>query len=155
MAGDILQRLGVKDAQVHDAVGDWGDSVENSLLVVLPDAHPKTLRCAAAWFGLVAQQKAVLAFHPDPAGTHLLSVLDLPGHDLATARRLLDKHGIRDRTILAHQGGCRVIVLESRSAEPALRDAARARPRPATQLHRPRRMPRRPDAPSRLASAAH
>ena len=26
VAGDILQRLGVKDAKVHDAVGDWGDS---------------------------------------------------------------------------------------------------------------------------------
>jgi hypothetical protein len=126
LAVDILQRLGVKDAKVHDAVGDWGDSVENSLLVVLPDARPQTLRCAAAWFGLVAQQKAVLAFHPDPAGTHVLSVLDLPGRGLAAARRLLDKHGIRDRTILAHHWGCRVIVLESRTAESALSDAVRS-----------------------------
>jgi hypothetical protein len=126
LAGDILQRLGVLHAKVHDALGDWGDSVENSLLVVLPDAHPETLRCAAAWFGLVAEQKAVLAFHPDPAGTHRLTVLDLPAHDLAAARLLLDQHGIRDRTILTHAGGCRVIVLEPGSDGSALRNVARA-----------------------------
>jgi hypothetical protein len=125
LAGDILQRLGVPDAKVHDALGDWGDCVENSLLVVLPATDPPTLRCAAAWFGLVAEQKAVLAFHPDPAGSHMLTVLDLPGHDLRAARWLLDQHGIRDRTILAHPGGCRVIVLETDSSGPALLQAAR------------------------------
>ncbi len=126
LAGDILKQLGVNDAKVHDVLGDWDDNVENSLLVVLPAAHPQTLRCAAAWFGLVAQQKAVLAFHPDPEGNHRLTVLDLPGRNLAAVRRLLDEHGIHDRTILVHQGGCRVIVLESHLADPALRDAALA-----------------------------
>jgi hypothetical protein len=125
LAGDILQRLGVANAKVHDALGDWGDCVENSLFVVLPAADPQTLRCAAAWFGFVAQQKAVLAFYPDPAGTHLLTILDLPGHDLATARWLLDRHGIRDRTILVHAGGCRVVVLETIRPSPALPLAAR------------------------------
>ncbi len=102
LAGDILRQLGVNDLQVHDAFGDWGDGVENSLLVVLPAAEPQTLRCAAAWFGLLAQQKAVLAFHPDPAGPDLLTTLDLAGYELAAARLLLDQHGVHDRTILVH-----------------------------------------------------
>jgi hypothetical protein len=125
LARDILQRLGVPNAKVHDTLGDWGDCVENSLLVVLPSADPQTLRCAAAWFGFIAQQKAVLAFHPDPAGTHLLTILDLPGYDLAMARWLLDRHGIRDRTILVQAGGCRVVVLEIATPSPSLPQAAR------------------------------
>jgi hypothetical protein len=125
LAGDIVRQLGVADVQVHDSVGDWGDGVENSLLVVLPAAEPQTLRCAAAWFGLIAQQKAVLAFRPDPAGTDVLMILDLPQHNLDAARQLLDRHGVRDRTLMAHAHGCRVFVLTTNgSVADALRQAA-------------------------------
>jgi hypothetical protein len=125
LAGDILRLLGVHDATVHDAVGDWGDGVENSLLVTLPVADRQTIRCAAAWFGFIAEQKAVLAFYPDPVGTHQLTILDLPGYDLAMARWLLDRHGIHERTILVRSDSCRVVVLQSRTLDPALRLAAR------------------------------
>jgi hypothetical protein len=113
LAGDILRQLGVRGAEVHDAVGDWCEGVENSLVVVLPSAEPDTLRCAAAWFGLAAQQKAVLAFYGDPAGADVLNILDLPGRDLAAARWLLDRHGVRDRAIRVHPRGSQVLVLDA------------------------------------------
>src|SRR5205823_5452536 len=69
LAGDILDDLGIRRHQVHDALGEWQGGVENSLLVgLVGPADPGTLACAAACFGLAAQQKAVLAFHADPAG---------------------------------------------------------------------------------------
>jgi hypothetical protein len=125
LAGDIVRKLGVANAEVHDSVGDWGEGVENSLLVILPVADPETLRCAAAWFGLLAEQKAVLAFHPDPAGTDVLTILDLPGHDLAMARHLLDLHGVRDRTLLTQAWGCRVVIVATGTPAGALREVAR------------------------------
>src|SRR4051794_5896167 len=52
LAHSILQRLGVPGGEVHNALGEWSEGVENSLLVVVPDAIDiRTLRCAAAWFG--------------------------------------------------------------------------------------------------------
>jgi hypothetical protein len=98
---------------VHDAIGDWSDGVENSLLVVLPGPTcPDVLRCAAAWFGLEAEQQVVLAFHPDPTGPDVLAMLDLKGWPVGQARRLLDRHGVRDRTILPRGQGCRVVLLD-------------------------------------------
>lgn len=112
LAGDILAQLGLQGHRIHDALGEWQGGIENSLLVVLPHpADPMTLSAAAAWFGLVARQKAVLAFHADPAGPDLLVVLDLPGRSLAEARALLDRRGLRDRTLLPAEGGWRAVVL--------------------------------------------
>jgi hypothetical protein len=112
LAGDILDQLGVQGHRIHDALGEWQGGIENSLLVVLP--HPAdafTLSAAAAWFGLAAQQKAVLAFRADPAGPDVLVVLDLPERSLAEARALLDRQGLRDRTLLPAEGGWRAVVL--------------------------------------------
>jgi hypothetical protein len=112
LAGRILRELAVGPARVHDALGDWEGGVENSLLVVLPHApDAATLRCAAAWFGLAADQKSVLAFRPDPRGADVLVTLTVPGA-LADVRPLLDARGIRDRTILVDPDGCRVFVLD-------------------------------------------
>jgi len=123
---DVLHEMGMPSVGAHDAVGDWSEGVENSLFVVLPEADGDRLSCAAAWFGLLARQKCVLAFHSDPAGQDVLTILDLPGHDVESARRLLDRHSITERTILARGRGCRVIVVDfaGRRSE-ALRTAAR------------------------------
>jgi hypothetical protein len=113
LTADILRGLGVPYARVHDAVGDWSGGVENSLLAVVDcPTDAATLRCAAALFGLHAEQKAVLAFHADAAGTDVLAVLDLPRRSLAEVRQLLDEHGLRDRTIVPHDSGCRVVLLD-------------------------------------------
>jgi hypothetical protein len=120
LVSEILRELRVRSARVNDAVGDWSEGVENSLVVVLPTAEPAALRCAAAWFGLLAQQKAVLAFYADPAGGDVLTTLELPGVDLATLRRLLDHHGIHDRTLVPHAHGSGVLVVDAggRLSEP-------------------------------------
>jgi hypothetical protein len=112
LAVRILRELAAGPGKVHDAVGEWEGGVENSLLVLLPQApDPVTLRCAAAWFGLAADQKAVLAFRPDAGGADVLATLTLPA-PLAEVRRLLDAHEVRDRTILVEADGCRVFVLD-------------------------------------------
>lgn len=112
LAQRILNDLEVGPGHVHDALGEWEGGIENSLLVILPLApDAETLRCAAAWFGLVADQKAVLAFRPERRGPDILLMLEVPGTWLEV-RQLLDAHGIRDRTILFDAGGCRVYVLD-------------------------------------------
>jgi hypothetical protein len=112
LAGDILRRLSAGPAHVHDAIGDWQGGAENSLLVILPAAPDAvTLRYAAAWFGLAADQKAVLAFRPDPRGRDVLATVALPA-PLPAVRALLDRHGVRERTIRFGPGGCEVVVLD-------------------------------------------
>jgi hypothetical protein len=113
LAADILQQVGAGHARVLDAVGDWSDGSENSLLAVIPGrTDASTLRYAAGWFGLLAQQKGVLAFRPAAGGPDAVAVLDLPQRDLEQVRRLLDRHGIRDRTLLLCPDGHRVVVYD-------------------------------------------
>lgn len=120
LAGDILHQLGIGRHQVYDALGDWQGGVENSLFVeVKSPADRQTLRCAVAWFGLVAHQKCVLAFHRDPHGDDVMAVIDMPGRSLEQVRTLLDNHGIRDRTLFHRCGGWRAVVLAE--SEQALR----------------------------------
>ncbi|MFO0844046.1 MAG: hypothetical protein U0797_16870 [Gemmataceae bacterium] len=107
----VLRELSAGPALVHDAIGDWQDGVENSLLVVLPRSPDAgTLRRAAAWFGLIGDQKAVLAFRPEPGGRDVLVTLVVPG-TLEEVRDRLTVHGVHDRTILVEADGCRVIVV--------------------------------------------
>lgn len=116
LATAILRKLGAGPVLVHDALGDWEGAVENSMVVELPDAPDHaTLRWAAAWFGLLARQKAVLAFRSDPTGDDLLLVLHVPGL-LQEVRDLLDGHAIHDRTILLEADRCRVLILDEGGA---------------------------------------
>src|SRR5262249_29472561 len=110
-AGDILDRVGAPRRRVEDALGDWSDGVENSLLVSLPGApDPATVRYVAAWFGLLADQKAVLTFNP-AAGPDALAVLDVRA-DLVALRQALARHGVCSRTIVPGRSGHRVIVCD-------------------------------------------
>jgi hypothetical protein len=111
LAEKVLRDLSAGPALVHDAIGDWQDGVENSLLVVLPRSPDAgTLRRAAAWFGLIGDQKAVLAFRPEPGGRDVLATLVVPG-TLEEVRGQLTLQGVHDRTILVEADGCRVIVV--------------------------------------------
>jgi hypothetical protein len=113
LAGDILRQVGAARADVVDAVGDWSDGAENSLLAVVPvPPDLATLRYAAAWFGLLAGQKGVLAFRPGNGGPDGLATLDVPGRDLARLRQALDAHGIEARTIVPTAAGQRVVVFD-------------------------------------------
>jgi hypothetical protein len=113
LAGDILRAVGAGRAEVHDAVGDWSDGTENSFLVVVaspPDGA--TLRYVAVWFGLLADQKAVLTFRPDGQGPDALGAFDVPEDDLESVRLLLDRHGLPHRTLMERGNGYRVVVLD-------------------------------------------
>lgn len=111
LAGKVLRDLSAGPALVHDAIGDWEGGVENSLLVVLPRSpDADTLRRAAAWFGLIGDQKAVLAFRPERGGRDVLATLVVPG-TLSEVRDQLTLQGVHDRTILVEAAGCRVIVV--------------------------------------------
>lgn len=108
----LLAELDAGSALVHDGIGDWADGVEHSLLVVWPESIDiETLRQAAAWLGLLGDQKAVLAFRADPHGEDRLLRLFLPG-SLADVRDWLSRHGIHERTILMDDVGCYVLVVD-------------------------------------------
>ena len=124
---ELMANLGLPLATVHDAIGDWGGGVENSLLVHLPHIRdPATLRYAAAWLGLSCRQQAVLSFHARADGPDRLTVIDarIP---LDEIRRRLDGLGVFDRTIVSSDDGCRVLVVDPRGEQQALLErAARA-----------------------------
>ncbi len=113
VAEDILRQVGIAQPCVLDALGDWADGSENSLLAVIPNPPDRaTLRYAAGWFGLLAQQKEVLAFRPAANGPDAVCLLDLPHPDLHQLRFLLDAHGVRFRTLIPRTAGHRVIVYD-------------------------------------------
>jgi hypothetical protein len=112
LASHILDTLGAGRHQVHDALGEWQGGAENSLLILLDEpAERGALSCAAAWFGLIAQQKTVLAFHAEPGGPDALLTVEMPGRSLEEMRGLLDRHGLRDRTLLPDEGKWQAVVL--------------------------------------------
>lgn len=124
LAAKVMRDLSAGPALVHDTIGDWEDGVENSLLVELPrSAHPATLRQAAAWVGLIGDQKAVLAFRPDVRGSDVLVMMVVPG-TLQEVRDTLTRHGVHDRTILVEADGCRVYIVADGGEEYAAVAAA-------------------------------
>jgi hypothetical protein len=129
LAGTVLSELGVREYRVTDAVGEWQGSAENSLFVTIHEpVEPATVACAAAWFGLAARQKAVLAFRVG-SGEHVVAVIDLPGKSLADARELLDRHGFAERTLIARGDGWRAVVLAESRQRRALERVPGARVR--------------------------
>jgi hypothetical protein len=113
LAGEILGQIGVERYQVLDAIGDCSDGAENSIMVVIPDPPDfATLRYATAWFGLLADQKTVLTFRGE-GGPDAVYQLDVPEQDLAELREVLDRHGVRFRTILPTKQGHRVLVYDA------------------------------------------
>ena len=108
----LIDDLGLPSARVHDAIGDWAGSVENAVLVQMPaSGDMATLRFAAAWLGLMCRQQAVLLFCADPAGDDRLATFDVDA-PIDHVRHQLDRHGIRERTIIARPGGCWVVVVD-------------------------------------------
>ncbi len=123
----LLHDLGLPSAKVHDAIGDWDGGVENSLLVQLPNIRdPATLRYAAAWLGLSCRQQAVLLFHARVDGSDRLTILDVKA-PVDEVRRRLDGFGIRDRTLVVSEDGCRIFVVDPRGEQQErLEQAARS-----------------------------
>lgn len=119
---------GMRGVHVFDALGDWSDGVENSLLVQSEfDAGRTTLREVAARFGLEARQKSVLVFHADEGGRDETAFLELPPTALPVLRNRLDAHGILFRTIVRTRDGIQVVVLDQQKPSHArIEQAAKA-----------------------------
>ncbi len=67
-------KLGVHSSN-YPAIGAWSDGAENSMMVHAPGASTAQMRAASAMKGYLADQKAVLIFHPsdsEESDEHLL-----------------------------------------------------------------------------------
>lgn len=110
---EILKRVGFNHFRSHIGVGDWQGSAEHSVVNILPGKSDyNKIRLAAAWHGLTANQLAVLAFHHDPKGEDSTYFTTVPETDVGAVRRILDQHGIHDRTLIPDEHGTRVIYFD-------------------------------------------
>ncbi len=106
----MMEKMGLK-SKVQDAVGDWQDGAENFVYQEIPHpADPNKVEYAAAWYGLLANQKAVLVFHSSPQGPDSFYQIQFPENnvelrDVNNVRKVLDKYGINFRTIIPGKGG--------------------------------------------------
>jgi hypothetical protein len=114
IAEGILEQLGVK-GHTADAVGDWEDGAENSIYQKIDNPpSPDSIRYAAAWYGLLANQRAVLSFYPQHDGTDSLYTIPIPNPDVAAVRKQLTTLQIPFRTIVpkGSGGGVEVVVYD-------------------------------------------
>ncbi|HZT82029.1 MAG TPA: hypothetical protein VFA26_17515, partial [Gemmataceae bacterium] len=112
LAEGLAADAGARGHQARDALGDWADGAENSILVELP--HPPAaaaLRRAAVRFGLLANQREVLAFAPGD-GPDVVWQVEAPEPDPAALRQALDRCGIPCRTLVPTAAGWRVVVCD-------------------------------------------
>lgn len=108
----IGEQIGVKP-QTHDAVGDWSDGAENSLLQYFKEPlSADTLDYIGAWYGLLANQKSVLRFQPQHGGLDSVYEIEIPNSDLGQIRKSLDKAGIAFRTLIPTKKGTKIVLFD-------------------------------------------
>jgi len=108
----LLKQLGL-NVRSYEAVADWEDGAEPSVLNEIPhQADERLLEYAAAWQGLLGNQKSVLYFVPHPSGKDSTYTLDLQDTDLDRVRRHLNAHNIPYRTIVPRGKKTRVVIYD-------------------------------------------
>jgi hypothetical protein len=108
----VLGQIGLK-GKSHNAVGDWEDGAENSVLQIIDNPHdPEQMRYAAAWYGLLGNQRAVLHFRPDNAGRDSVYNIKVPETRLDQIRSQLSKVGIPFRTLVPGRNGTQIVVYD-------------------------------------------
>jgi hypothetical protein len=113
LAQQTLEQLGVKKVSTHQAIGDWSDGAEHSALTEIEEPIDSgLLRYAAAWLGLMGNQKAVLLFQHSEKGPDSTYDLKVPLTDLAQVRKALDSAGIAFRTLVAGKNHTRVVIYD-------------------------------------------
>ena len=122
MTDHVLRSVGVKDFKTFDAIEDWNDGAENSVVQMIPGgADPKTIDYAASWYGLLGNQKSVLTFHSDPQGPDSVYQLPVQETDTNKVRNDLTSLGIQYRTIVPTNKGHLVLVVDTgRQLRPAI-----------------------------------
>lgn len=109
----IDAKLGLR-SQSYDAIGDWADGAENSVVSSYEGITDfNKLREAAARKGLAWNQKAVIPFVADRDGPDVMYEIDVAGDDLHDIRDRLGKAGIQFRSLVPGRGKTRVYVFDS------------------------------------------
>jgi hypothetical protein len=92
--------LGIKDVRVNHVIGAWSDGAENSVMTNSASTDPDVEMVAAVMKGYLANQKAVLLFHPvdDHSGHQTLASFRTSG-DIAEIHDKLLKAGVEFHTL--------------------------------------------------------
>jgi GNAT superfamily N-acetyltransferase len=96
-SAEIDKELGITSTNSR-VIGAWADGAENSMMVTAKGASPAAMRAASAMKGWLADQKAVLVFHPAKGGKELLAHFDVKG-DVNQIHADLLKDGVAFHTL--------------------------------------------------------
>lgn len=110
----VDEMLGLDTAKTTDAVGAWSDGAENSSVSRYGEGvdYP-TLKTSLAMKGLLARQKAVVAFKADPNGKQAMYYTDIATRDYEQLHRDLLQSGVEYHTIAPTARGARVYSFDS------------------------------------------
>jgi hypothetical protein len=112
-AGQVLSDIGVQNFEAHDAIGDWEDGAENSLVHSIRDPMtPEQSRYAASFIGSYGKQKSVLVFHTKPQGPDAVYEVHTNETNTDRLREGLTRSGIKFRSIIPHEQGGTVLVYD-------------------------------------------
>ena len=108
IAKQLFGQLGIKQGQLHDAIGDtsaWG--AENSVAGWIDDddIDDSRLKYLAAWLGNRYNQKNVLKFIGHSGGKDMLHDVTVGDANLEGLRDSMTKHGLEYRTIIPSKDG--------------------------------------------------
>ena len=115
----IDKALGIT-SENHPAIGAWADGAENSMMVVSPGASTAQIRAASAMKGYIADQKAVLVFHPSHTGRNFLASFDVEGKAVDLHEQLL-KEGLSFHTLQPVGEGAFASMSSLRTMRPSTR----------------------------------
>jgi hypothetical protein len=126
ISSQIDRDLGIQNSVVTPVVGAWADGAENSLMVEFDSTDIATERGIAAMKGMLADQKAVLLFHPDEHGPDSMYSFDANG-SLADINRILLQNNLSFHTLEPIQlGGGKphsIVHILNQGHDPAVTEA--------------------------------
>lgn len=105
---EIHTKLGLT-ANSAPVIGAWSDGAENSVMVSFDGKNPELEKVALAMEGYIADQKAVLYFHPDPNATEFMARFTAQGDVVDVHKDLLER-GLAFHTLRPTSNGTVVYV---------------------------------------------
>ena len=112
MTDERMTQIGLKGRSVS-AVGDWEDGAEHSVVrEVGPETDFDTLKYAAAWYGLLGNQRSVLVFKPGQSGADSTYTVRVPETNVGKVREQLSAAGVPFRTLVPGRGHTQVIIYD-------------------------------------------
>jgi hypothetical protein len=96
------------------AIGSWSDGAEPSLLIRVK-TDESTMRYLMSRLGRMANQKAILYFHPQPKGNSKVYIIQPSKRfrAVATISRLLDSTGVAFRTLVPAKQMTTVYIVDT------------------------------------------